>query len=291
VLLSPDNTEIIGGSVDHLEFEQPTQFTASLTARLEAAEIHLNAPKTTRGRKATVKPAKASAAKTTVARSNPLTTPQSRLTLKPSMSGSTARAQTDAMAGTYRPSRATENSHEAARKARAEAIMQLKQDSSSSRAGRNAKRPIQSEDEYDIEEADDSFIRGVEEAEANAVTRSRYFSQAVPESTASAHTLQDHSKYRVYDSDDSRNGGGAGAQRYDDDDDGVNDHNEDEYDFDDDSFIREIDEQEMIASATLRASSAIGHRTMASSGASTARGSKASRSSRSQPVEIIEISD
>ena len=284
VLLSPDNTNIIGGSVDHLESEQPAEFISSLTSRLEAAETHLNAPKTNRGRKASAKPAKPAATRTAPARSKAAATPQSRLTLKPSTFGSTARARHEASAGPSRQPRTDEDAREAARRARAEAILQLNQDPVSATARRNANRSIQSEDEYDIDEADDSFIQGVEAAEAEAVTRSRYFSQ--PKTAISGRLLppkqQGHFTYA------GRNGGGPQSYGFDDD---SHNGNDDEYDFDDDSFFREIDEAEIIASATMRASSVTGQRAMASSGTSSAYGSKASRSTRSQPVEIIEISD
>lgn len=277
VLLSPENTEIIGGSVDHLESEQPAQFTASLTTRLEAAQVQLDAPRP-KGRKATIKPA-ANTKKVSTS------TSKSRPTTKPTTAGTTARALHQAIAGPSSFSRTTdESARETARRARAEAIMQLQnsnQPSSSSSSTRNAKRPMQSEDEYDMDGTDDSFIREIEAAEAEAVTRSRYFPQPKP-NTFNRTMPQGHAEY------DGREGH-YNIQRNGNED-------EDEYDFDDDSFFREIDEAEIIASATQRAKSGSGSRIarniMASSGASSASRSKpSSRSSKVQPIEVIEISD
>jgi len=265
VLLTPENTEILGGSVDHLEAEQPDQFTASLASRLEAAQTQLDAPKG-RSRKTTA----TAKSKPAITRSKPKPAVQSRPTIKPSLSAPAARPSR-AAAGPSTSQIDDKDNKEAARRARAEALRQLEL----------PPRPIDSDDEYDVDDiADDSFIRGVEAAEAQAVTRSRYF-QAQPVTASRAP------------------GAYVGRSGY-----GSNTRPrqveiEDEYDFDDDSFFREIDEAEIIASATtqraagvIQGSSGIARQTQASSGASTsdAGRSKTSRT-RLPPSEIIEISD
>ena len=86
VLLTPENTEILGGSVDHLEAEQPDRFTASLATRLEAAQTQLDAPKG-RGRKT----AATAKSKPAITRSKPKPAVQSRSTIKASTSAPAAR--------------------------------------------------------------------------------------------------------------------------------------------------------------------------------------------------------